>query len=332
MSSALPRPPYDPEITPVLAQTDRPTTFTIEMVLALHANPSLMPANPPIQEVIGDRPIIHVERRAPGFDVSDPEITLSIFTPDSKTGRPRPCIYFVHGGGMVFMDRFAGVNNALRWIADTDAIVVSVEYRLAPENPHPAPVNDTYAGLRWVSEHATELGIDPERIMLMGQSGGGGIAAGVALMCRDRNGPKLCAQFLNCPMLDDRNTTVSSQQYVDEGTWSRGSNLMAWNAVLEGKAGTEGVSMYAAPGRAEDLSGLPNTFINVGSAEVFRDENVAYASRLWAAGVQADLHVYGGGFHGFDSIPNTRLSNISISVQTQWVKNVLAFTDEPGKN
>lgn len=229
---------------------------------------------------------------------------------------------------MIMLNRFYGVDSPLRWTSETGAIVVSVEYRLAPENPHPAPVNDSYAGLQWVSEHVHELGIDATRIMIMGQSGGGGIAAGVALMCRDRNGPKLCAQLLVCPMLDDRNITVSSRQYVDDGSWSRDSSIMAWNAVLDGKAGTEDVSVYAAPARAEDLSGLPNTFIDVGSAEVLRDENVAFASRLWAAGVQADLHVYGGGFHAFWLTPGARLTTTALAVQTQWVKNVLAYKDD----
>ncbi len=178
--------------------------------------------------------------------------------------------------------------------------------------------------LQWVSEHFKELGVDPERIMIAGGSGGGGLTAGTGLLARDRKGPQVCAQFLACPMLDDRNITTSSKQYSNEGTWSRESNEMAWGQVLGGKAGQDGVSYYAAPARAEDLSGLPPTFIDVGSAEVFRDESVAYATKLWAAGVQADLYVYGGAFHAYEALaPQSRLALQTDAVRLSWVKAIL---------
>jgi acetyl esterase/lipase len=325
MPSDILRPPYDPELAPILAQIPSPPTLTRDIVLALHNDPSLLRPTPEIFEIIGGRPISHIERRVPGLNPTDPNVRLSIFQSKLISKGLRPCIYYIHGGGMVMLNRFMGIEVPLAWIPETDAIVVSVEYRLAPENPHPALLNDCYAGLRWVSEHFHELGIDPERVMIAGQSAGGGLAAGVALMCRDLKGPKLCAQYLSCPMLDDRNTTTSSHQYVEEGTWSRGSNIMAWNAVLGDKAGNEDVSIYAAPARAKDLSGIPTTFIDVGSAEVFRDEDIAYAMMLWASGVQAELHVHPGGFHGFDILaPNSRLGARAALLQTEWVRNVLA--------
>ncbi|KAJ3135379.1 hypothetical protein HK100_002780 [Physocladia obscura] len=153
-------------------------------------------------------------------------------------------------------------------------------YRLAPENPDPAPVEDCYAALLWTSQNYAELGINANLILIAetsaGPSAGGGLAAGVTLLARDGKQPALAAQVLNTPpVLDDRNTTVSSKQYVNEGTWSRGSNLFGWTSLLQERRGGPNVSIYASPSRATDLSGLPPTFIDVGSAEVFRDEAIA---------------------------------------------------------
>ena len=327
MPSDLPRPAYDAELVPILAQIPPFPKITHELIVAHHMDPTLYGPLPTVDEIIGHRPISHIEYHVPGLNPSDPNVTLSIFTPKSEAPSPRPCIYFIHGGGMIFLNRFVGIDLPIEWVLETNCVLVSVEYRLAPENPHPAPLSDCYAGLCWVSAHAQELGIDPFRLMIGGHSGGGGLAAGVALMARDLEGPKLCAQYLACPMIDDRNITVSSQQYVDEEPWDRGSNIAAWEAVLGSKAGseTEGeVSIYAAPARATDLSGLPPAFIDVGSAEIFRDEGVAYASKLWAAGVQAELHVFPGGFHGFDFMaPKSRLAAQAITLKTEWVKNML---------
>jgi acetyl esterase/lipase len=146
-------------------------------------------------------------------------------------------------------------------------------------------------------------------LIIAGSSAGGGTAAGTALLSRDRGGPRLCGQVLICPMLDDRNETISSHQYVEEGSWSRGSNLLGWTCLLGDRRGGDQVSIYAAPARATDLSRLPPAFIDVGSAEVFRDEAVNYASLLWKSEVQAELHVFAGGFHGFDLlVPNAGFS------------------------
>lgn len=180
--------------------------------------------------------------------------------------------------------------------------VVSVEYRLAPEAPHPGPVEDCYAGLVWTAANAAQLAIDPERIVIAGASAGGGLSAAVALMARDRNGPTPCGQLLIYPMLDDRNDTLSSMQMAGIGVWDRTSNDTGWTALLGDARGGPDVSPYAAPARAADLSGLPPTFVDVGSAETFRDEDIAYASRIWAAGGRAELHVWPGCFHGFDAL------------------------------
>jgi acetyl esterase/lipase len=196
---------------------------------------------------------------------------------------------------------------------------VTVEYRLAPEFPDPYPVEDSYAALVWIAEHAADLG-DQDRILIVGASAGAGVAAGTALLARDRSGPRLTGQLLIGPMIDDRDRTVSTTQYEGMPPWDRNSNRMGWTALLGDRRGTDDVSIYAAPSRAVDLSGLPPAFIDCGSAEVFRDEDVAYASALWAAGVQAELHVWAGGIHGFDFVtPDAAISRAARAARDGWV-------------
>src|SRR5581483_950120 len=168
--------------------------------------------------------------------------------------------------------------------------------------PHPAPVEDCYAGLVWTVQHAGELGIDPARLVIGGASAGGGLAAATALLSRDRGGPRALLQLLVYPMLDDRNTTRSSHEIVDVGIWDRATNVGGWRALLGEAAGGDTVSHYAAPARASDLSNLPPAVIYVGTADLFRDEDIDYAQRLIHAGVPAELHVYPGAYHGFEGM------------------------------
>ncbi|MEU9264909.1 alpha/beta hydrolase [Streptomyces sp. NPDC048251] len=255
-----------------------------------------------------------------------PGISLLICRPTAPApARPRPVVYHVHGGGMVLGNNRVGVDVALDWARELDMVVVSVEYRLAPEHPHPAPVEDVYAGLLWTAEHAAELGADPERIVLAGASAGGGLGAALALLLRDRQGPRPLGQLLMCPMLDDRNDTPSSHQMAGLGVWDRTANETGWTALLGERRGGPDVSPYAAPARAEDLSGLPPAFLDVGSAETFRDEVVAYASRIWQAGGIAELHVWPGGFHGFDGFaPQAALSRSARAAHLDWLRRLLA--------
>ena len=182
--------------------------------------------------------------------------------------------------------------------AELGIVVASVEYRLAPEHPFPAPVEDCYAGLQWVVANAESLGVDSARLAIGGASAGGGLAAGLGLLVRDRAEIDIGFQFLIYPMIDDRNVTESSHAITDPRVWNRAANLAGWNAYLEGQAGTEGVSRYAAAARADDLTGLPSTYLVVGDLDLFVDENVDYANRLRVAGVPVELHVYPGAFHG----------------------------------
>ncbi|MCX4993519.1 alpha/beta hydrolase [Streptomyces sp. NBC_00568] len=310
------RPPYDPELGTLLAASPLPAVFTADMIEPLRA----APFTAPIEEVLATRAMDHEIVTVP---VPDGELTASVFTPHGRT-TDGPGIYFLHGGGFIIGDRFTGIANILDYALEHNAVVVSVDYRLAPEHPDPTPVEDAYAAFVWTAAHAADLGIDPERILLAGTSAGGGLAAGVALLARDRQGPKAIAQMLMSPMLDDRDQTTSTLQYAGTGSWSRESNTTGWNALLGERRTTDAVSPYTAPARATDLSGLPPAFIDVGSAEVFRDEDVAYASRLWAAGVQAELHVWAGGFHIFDgAAPAAALSQAALAARYTWVRRTL---------
>jgi acetyl esterase/lipase len=247
------------------------------------------------------------DRTVPGPD-GEPDIRLRIYRLAGQEGTV-PGIYWIHGGGMIIGDPEMDDLRMVEYVLQLGCVAVSVDYRLAPEHPHPAPVEDCYAGLVWTAKNAAELGIDPGRIAVGGGSAGGGLAAGTVLLARDRGGPALAFQLLVCPMLDDRNITPSSQEFTEAVVWNRGDNLFGWTALLGDAAGSDDVSPYAAPARATDLSGLPPAYIDVGELEVFRDECADYAQRLVQAGVSTEFHLYPGAFHGFDGlIPGAEIS------------------------
>ncbi|GII66610.1 esterase [Sphaerisporangium krabiense] len=318
------RVPYDPELVDGLDFFRRTLEFeplVPETILSYRAR--FAAGQPSIEDMIGDRPITAEDRVVPG-PPGEPDITVTIVRP--KSPRPdAPGMYAIHGGGMILGSRFGALGSVLDWVAEHGVVGVSAEYRLAPEHPDPAPVEDCYAGLVWMAENAAELGVDPERILVTGGSAGGGLSAGVALLARDRGGPALAGQALITPMLDDRNDTVSSRQYDGVGIWDRSFNYTGWNALLGAdRRGGPDVSPYASPARATDLSGLAPAFIEVGAAEVFRDEAVQYASRIWAAGGQAELHVWAGGFHGFNGIvPEAQVSRAANATQAAWIRRTL---------
>lgn len=322
-SPAIPTPPYDPELQVVLDAV-RPSLsdhLDITQITELRAASAAM--QPSIESVLDGHDVVHTEVTAPG-PPGAPEVVLSVLRRAGAQGSA-PGIFHIHGGGMITLDRFFGAAELVELVEELEVVVTSVEYRLAPEHPDPAPVEDCYAGLCWVAEHAGTLGIDPASILVHGESAGGGLAAGVALMARDRGGPELIGQVLMCPMLDDRNETISSHQYTDRSFWNRQSNEVGWTALLGDRRGGPDVSPYAAPARASDLGRLPPAFLDVGSAEVFRDEVVAYASGLWAAGGEAELAVWSGGFHGFELFAaDAQVSRAAKAARTSWIRRRLA--------
>ncbi|KND43141.1 alpha/beta hydrolase [Streptomyces stelliscabiei] len=315
-------PPFDPELAAALVELGdlAPTTATPDDIPAAR------------ERLNGDVPLLTIDELSCGglFDVEErtvpgppgaPDVSLLICRPTSVPG-PRPVVYFTHPGGMIVGHNRLGL--PLDWAEELGLVVVSVEYRLAPEHPHPAPIEDCYAGLLWTVAHAEEIGGDPDRVILAGGSAGGGLAAALALLARDRRGPRLLGQLLMCPMLDDRNDTVSAHQMAGLGVWDRTANETGWSALLGERRGTDDVEPYAAPARAADLSGLPPAFIDVGSAETFRDEDVTYASRIWQAGGSAELHVWPGGFHGFDGlVPQASLSADAREARLRWLRRLL---------
>ncbi|MEU4243277.1 alpha/beta hydrolase [Actinoplanes sp. NPDC026619] len=322
MTQTLPPPPFDPELAAALGViSEMLPPFSLDSIAEARgggAFPALTD-----EELRRDGAFTVEERQVPGLG-DDPDITLLICTPTSVEGA-LGCVYHTHGGGMVLGNRRMGVDGLLDWAAEFGLVVVSVEYRLAPETPDPGPIDDCYAGLKWTAEHAAELGFDPSRLIVAGGSAGGGLAAGLALRARDEGGPALLGQMLMCPMLDDRNDTVSAIQMAGLGVWDREANRMGWSALLGDRHGGPDVSPYAAPARAADLSGLPPAFIDVGSAETFRDEDVAYATRIWQAGGQAELHVWPGGFHGFDMMaPAAAISQDARNARVRWLNRLFS--------
>ena len=251
-----PHPPIDAELLAALVTLPGlgyPPTLTSEVVQSMRAASSDYRLS---DDALSRRGTVEFDERLVPGPAGAPNVSLLICRPAGVEG-PLPVVYFVHGGGMMLGDNRSGIDVPLDWMEAHDFVLVSVEYRLAPENPHPAPVEDCYAGLVWTAEHVQELGGDAQRIVIAGVSAGGGIAAAVTLMARDRGGPALIGQLLDAPMLDDRNETVSSRQ-VDgiECVWNRAANELGWTALVGEARGGSDVSPYAAPSRARDLSGL----------------------------------------------------------------------------
>jgi acetyl esterase/lipase len=238
----------------------------------------------------------------------DPDVRVRVYRANDQPSQ-LPALYWIHGGGYVMGDIEMDDRLMEQFVKRVGCVAVSVDYRLAPENPFPAPVEDCYAGLKWLFAHAGELGVDPSRIAIGGASGGGGLCAGLALLTRDRGEVRPAFQLLIYPMIDDRNATPASYAITDPRMWNREANRLGWRAYLGRDGGGADVSPYAAASRASDLKNLPPAYIPVGALDLFVDENIEYAQRLVQAGVPTELHVYPGAFHGFDMLaPSAKVS------------------------
>jgi acetyl esterase/lipase len=281
---------YDPELLPVVAAI--PGLDIADIAAARELMAATRAQLPPF--VAPDS--LEISKRLVPGPPGDPEVEVCVIRPRGLTV-PAPGLYWIHGGGFVLGDVDSDLAGPAH-IADTlGVVVVSVEYRLAPEHPFPGPVEDCYAGLVWTATAADELGIDPGRLAIGGISAGGGLAAAVALLARDRSGPELCFQLLDIPELDDRLGTPSMRQFIDTPLWNRPNAVLSWRAYL-GPEHDGQTSPYAAPARATDLGGLPAAYVVTCEFDPLRDEGIEYAQRLMQAGVPTELHHYPGTFHG----------------------------------
>ncbi|MFF2533788.1 alpha/beta hydrolase [Brevibacillus sp. NPDC058079] len=260
--------------------------------------------NPPI---VKSEDVRTTSRMIPG---AAGEMLAKIYEPVQRTGSKLPAMLWIHGGGYVM--GHPDMDDALceRFVQAANCVVVSVDYRLAPEHPYPAAIHDCYAGLTWMTDEAESLGIDLERVAIAGASGGGGLTAALALMARDKGGPALIFQMPLYPMIDNRNRTASSYEIeAENATWNRTNNLAAWSMYLGEGAADSQVFAYAVPSRAENLAGLPPTYTCVGQLDLFRDETIEYVARLAQAGVDVEFHLYPGCYHCFEVfVPEAEVS------------------------
>jgi acetyl esterase/lipase len=296
----------DPELLPLLGGPD--VVLSLENLAEVRA---MATASLAILEAPIEADDVEVSRTfAPGRDGAPP-VPMLVFRPKGAGGR-RPAILFIHGGGYFLgtEDMFRMRN--LRIARDLDCVIVSVGYRLAPETPHPGPVEDCYTALAWLHDEAAALGVDPARVAIYGESAGGGLAAGLALLARDRGETPIALQILSAPMIDDRTSMKSDHHpFTGEFQWTRESNRFGWSMLLGHEPGGEGVSPYAAAARSTDLSGLPATFLQLGALDLFLEEAIDYALRLTRAGVATELHVYPGVTHSHVMAPGARVTQVA---------------------
>lgn len=293
---------YDHELAP-WAPTFAELSFA-DIPAARAGEAELVAALPPYDPPV---PLDVDELLVPGPE-GGPAVRVRRYQPADHDG-PLPALVYLHGGGFVVGSLDLYDADCRRIAAEVGAVVFSVDYRLAPEHPFPAGLEDCYAALVWVAENAAELGVDPERIAVGGESAGGGLAAGVALLARDRGGPRLCLQFLGIPEIDDRLDTESMRN-LGEGTpiTTRENGEISWDSYLgAGVRGTDLVSPYAAPARATDLAGLPPALVTAYEFDALRDEGIAYAQQLLWFGVPTELHVYPGAFHACTWLSHTAI-------------------------
>ncbi|MCR9093766.1 MAG: alpha/beta hydrolase [bacterium] len=285
----------DPEIAVILpALPEGLANITRESIVALRETMAANAPPPPPTDVV------ITERTAPS-----PDGDVKVYVHRRPSDEIQPCLLWIHGGGYILG---SALDNRATWIAEAlDLTVVSVDYRLAPEAPFPAGTEDCWTALNWIVEQADDLRIDLDRLAIGGASAGGGMAAGLALLNRDRGGPKLAMQLLIYPMIDNLHDTPSGQ-YTNHPVWNRRTSFNAWEMYLDGAPGKD-ASPYACAARATNLEGLPPAYVCVGAEDLFRDEDIDYARRLIAAGVPCELSVYPGLFHGADGfLPTARIS------------------------
>lgn len=307
--------------------------FDPELAARVPLLPRVDYADPPtaratLRQIVAHQPPYHPttpidvrDRRVPG-PPGAPEVAVRVYRPEAA--RPLPGLLYLHWGGFVFGDLDTVHTTCLRLADQVDAVVVAVEYRLAPEHPYPAGLEDCYAALEWMAKDAAGLGIDPGRLGVGGESAGGGLAAALTLAARDRGGPALRHQCLLFPALDDRLDTVSARTFVDTPMWDLANARASWGFYLPGTAGGADVPPLAAPARAGDLSGLPPAFVVACEFDPLRDEGIGYAHRLIQAGVRTELGYYPGTFHASIAVAEAAVSRRILADQVAALRHGLA--------
>jgi acetyl esterase/lipase len=293
---------FDPELLPMLEQLPPPEVDdlarararTLELVASINAG-------------VDTSGIVITDHRAPGPGDA-PDVLVRVYAPDgTQPSAGRPALLDIHGGGFTSGSIEMEHGFCASVVRRLGIVAATVEYRLAPEHPFPAGVEDCYAALCWLHDAADELGVDRDRIGVGGQSAGGGLAAGTALLARDRGGPGVCFQFLGIPELDHRLETASMRAFTDTPLWSRPQAILSWERYL-GPNHTGDVSSYASPSIAPDLAGLPPAYVTAMEFDPLRDEGIVYALRLMEAGVQVELHSFPGTFHGSGLVTSAAVS------------------------
>ncbi|GAB7043823.1 MULTISPECIES: alpha/beta hydrolase [Catenuloplanes] len=285
----------NPEVAAALADlmgdaVPQPATTPHEIRAAVAATYPVLTARLPVQPV--------TERTFTATTADGGELRLGWFAPADRAGNPSAAVVHAHGGGMIAGSVETLAPFVREYVGASGVPFLSVEYRLAPESTGTTLAEDVYTGLTWLHEHAAELGVDPARIALMGESAGAGLAAGAAILARD-NGVAVARQILVYPMLDDSN--VDPDPFLDGiATWSYRDNRLGWDALLGERRGGADVPAVAAPARLTDFTGIAPAYLEVGALDIFRDETIAYACGLLAAGIDAELHVLPGLVHGWD--------------------------------
>jgi acetyl esterase len=296
---------FDPELQALLPLL--PDT-TLGMSDHIKAREAFLEMIALLNAEVDPKGVVIENRTVPG-PAGAPEVPVRIYSPEGLA-QTVPGILHIHGGGFVIGNLDSEMGSCISLCRDLGVVVVSVDYRLAPETPYPGPLEDCYAALRWVNSHCESLRIDPTRLAIFGQSAGGGLSAALALLARDRGGPPICFQYLGIPELDDRLETASMQRFVDTPMWNRPNAILSWEFYLgdQYERGADDVPYHAAPARAENLAGLPPAYVSTMEFDPLRDEGVEYALKLLRAGVTAELHSFPGTFHGSALFTNTRIS------------------------
>ena len=319
----------DPELATILDQfpSMELTDETLQQLRAamLSVRSQLLSNLPTFADIAVSEHVVPGPAGAPG-------VRVLCYVPTGVQG-PLPALFWIHGGGYVLGAPEQDDLAVKTIVSSIGCAVVSVDYRLAPETPHPGPLEDCYAALVWLFTNASELGVDPTRIAIGGGSAGGGLAAALGLLARDRATVPLVFQLLIFPMIDDRTvTTTDPHPYTGEFIWTAEANRFGWTALLGQAPGGPDISPYAAAARAENLAGLPPTFINVGALDLFLEEDLEYARRLMRAGVPTELHVYPGAYHGFTMAADAQASQIARRDQLAALQRAFGHPAAAGKS